>query len=177
MRTKDTLSHNVVCAQSESVREKLSCEVYLSTGMFPWPSVVPACHLTAHDFEVHRLTHLCHGLSRSLPLSRAHALGRSSRFTNRLSTYAASPRPCHGRGIHSPWPPTGGSFAERLWESSVARPATHASHQLRNVACVTSCSSLSVLAHFSLSPASPPRLRPHLCPSTRLLLDQWEKAG
>ena len=31
MRTKDTLSHNVVCAQGESVREKLSCEVYLST--------------------------------------------------------------------------------------------------------------------------------------------------
>ena len=28
---KDTLSHNVVCAQGESVREKLSCEVYLST--------------------------------------------------------------------------------------------------------------------------------------------------
>ena len=31
MRTKDTLSHCVVCAQSESVREKLSCEMYLST--------------------------------------------------------------------------------------------------------------------------------------------------
>ena len=31
MRTKDTLSHNVVCAQSESDREKLSCDVYLST--------------------------------------------------------------------------------------------------------------------------------------------------
>ena len=31
MRTKDTLSHSVVCAQSENVREKLSCEVYLST--------------------------------------------------------------------------------------------------------------------------------------------------
>ena len=27
----DTLGHNVVCAQSESVREKLSCELYLST--------------------------------------------------------------------------------------------------------------------------------------------------
>ena len=31
MRFKDPLSHNVVCAQGESVREKLSCEVYLST--------------------------------------------------------------------------------------------------------------------------------------------------
>ena len=31
MPTKDTLSHSVACAQSESVREKLSCEVYLST--------------------------------------------------------------------------------------------------------------------------------------------------
>ena len=28
MHTKDTLSHNVVCTQGESVREKLSCEVY-----------------------------------------------------------------------------------------------------------------------------------------------------
>ena len=37
-----------------------------------------------------------------------------------------------------------GSVAERLWESSVARPATHASHLLRNVACMTSCSSLSL---------------------------------
>ena len=27
----DTLSHNVVCAQSESGREKLSCEVYVYT--------------------------------------------------------------------------------------------------------------------------------------------------
>ena len=27
----DTLSHNVTCAQSQSVREKVSCEVYLST--------------------------------------------------------------------------------------------------------------------------------------------------
>ena len=39
---------------------------------------------------------------------------------------------------------TDGSVAERLWESSVARPAKHASHQLRNVACLTSCSSLSL---------------------------------
>ena len=30
-RTEDSLSHNVVRAQGESVREKLSCEVYLST--------------------------------------------------------------------------------------------------------------------------------------------------
>ena len=67
---------------------------------------------------------------------------------------------------------TDGSVAERLSESSVARLATHASHQLRNVACVTSSSSLSLsvgrLAHFSLSPASPPQLRPHLCPSVSL---------
>ena len=27
----DTLSHNVMCAQRQSVREKVSCEVYLST--------------------------------------------------------------------------------------------------------------------------------------------------
>ena len=27
----DTLSHNVMCAQSQICREKLSCEVYLST--------------------------------------------------------------------------------------------------------------------------------------------------
>ena len=31
MRTKHTLSHNVMCAQGGSVRETLSCEVYLST--------------------------------------------------------------------------------------------------------------------------------------------------
>ena len=31
MRTKDTVSHNVVCAQGASVREKLSCEMCLST--------------------------------------------------------------------------------------------------------------------------------------------------
>ena len=39
---------------------------------------------------------------------------------------------------------TDGSVAESLWESSVALAATHASHQLRNVACVTSCKSLSL---------------------------------
>ena len=27
----DTLSHNVMCAQGQSVREQVSCEVYLST--------------------------------------------------------------------------------------------------------------------------------------------------
>ena len=42
----DTLSHNVVCAQGESVREKVSCEVYLSTYFL-------SCSFAACLWEVH----------------------------------------------------------------------------------------------------------------------------
>ena len=77
-----------------------------------------------------------------------------------------------------------GSVAERLWESSVARPTTHASHQLRNVACVTSCSSLffcrqdqrtfrfrlPLLLDFELTSV-------HLSPLTRRLLDACATSG
>ena len=72
---------------------------------------------------------------------------------------------------------TDGSVAERLCESSVARPAhTHASHQLRNVACVTVVLS-GGLANFSLSPLLLEFTFVHLCPLFRLLHDQWEKVG
>ena len=96
-----------------------------------------------------------------------------------------TPRPCHVRGIRDPW------LQVALTVQLLSVCGNFLSHVLPHTPrtiCETSHASprapLSLclaggLAHFSLSPASPPRLQPHLCPSVSLVsaLARWDKVG